>query len=157
MPAKVNCASAWANHTADGSTQNGESRTATLDISAGIALFVVTEPCRFVSFWSCCSRPARGSPCKFCICVMHCCRRSLPDRCPLFVLYVGVTNVGCRMYVETTTYWTDVEKFIAVAQNIQTNNSTIVCNNYHTLYTTTKYFKSQNQSFTKYFYLSILL
>jgi hypothetical protein len=35
MPAKENCASAWANHTAGRSAQNGESRTATLDTSAG--------------------------------------------------------------------------------------------------------------------------
>jgi hypothetical protein len=48
MLAKVNCASAWANHTAGRSARNGGSRTATLDISAGIALFVVLEPSWFV-------------------------------------------------------------------------------------------------------------
>jgi hypothetical protein len=48
MPAKVNCASAWANHTAGRSAQNSGSRTATLDISAGIGLFVV--PLRSSSF-----------------------------------------------------------------------------------------------------------
>jgi hypothetical protein len=35
MPPKVNCASAWANQTAGCSAQNGGSRTATLDTSAG--------------------------------------------------------------------------------------------------------------------------
>jgi hypothetical protein len=35
MPARENCASAWANHTAGRSAQNGGSRMATLDISAG--------------------------------------------------------------------------------------------------------------------------
>jgi hypothetical protein len=34
-PAKENCASAWANHKAGRSAQNGGSRTATLDTSAG--------------------------------------------------------------------------------------------------------------------------
>jgi hypothetical protein len=34
-PAKKYCASAWANHTAGRSVQNGGSRTATLDTSAG--------------------------------------------------------------------------------------------------------------------------
>jgi hypothetical protein len=37
MPAKENCASAWANHTARRSGQNGGSRTATLDTS-GVVL-----------------------------------------------------------------------------------------------------------------------
>jgi hypothetical protein len=35
MPARDNCASAWANHTAGCSVQNGGSRMSTLDISAG--------------------------------------------------------------------------------------------------------------------------
>jgi hypothetical protein len=35
MQAQLNCAPAWANHTAGRSTQNGGSRTTTLDISAG--------------------------------------------------------------------------------------------------------------------------
>jgi hypothetical protein len=34
-PAKKNCASAWSNHTAGSSAQNGGRRTATLDTSAG--------------------------------------------------------------------------------------------------------------------------
>lgn len=40
---------------------------ATLEISVGIALFVMPEP-----FGSCCSRLVHGSPCKFCICIMYC-------------------------------------------------------------------------------------
>jgi hypothetical protein len=43
MPAKENCASAWANHTAGRSAQNGGSRTATLDISAGGKLSPVSS------------------------------------------------------------------------------------------------------------------
>jgi hypothetical protein len=42
IPAKVNCASAWANHTAGRSAQNDGSRTATLDTSAGCELSVVS-------------------------------------------------------------------------------------------------------------------
>jgi hypothetical protein len=38
MPAKKNCASVWANHTDGRSAQNGGSRTATLDTSAGSEL-----------------------------------------------------------------------------------------------------------------------
>jgi hypothetical protein len=34
-PAKKNCVSVWANHTAGRSAQNGRSRTATLDTFAG--------------------------------------------------------------------------------------------------------------------------
>jgi hypothetical protein len=41
MPAKENCASAWANHTAGRSAQNGVSRKVTLVISAGGELFAV--------------------------------------------------------------------------------------------------------------------
>lgn len=35
MPAKVNCASAWANHTVGRSAQNNESRTVPMNTSAG--------------------------------------------------------------------------------------------------------------------------
>jgi hypothetical protein len=41
MPAKANCASAWANQTAGRSAQNGGSRTATVDTSVGAELSVV--------------------------------------------------------------------------------------------------------------------
>jgi hypothetical protein len=56
MPAKTNCASAWANQTAGHSAQNGGSRTDTLDTSAGAELSVVcivlcrSHQCRIVSF-----------------------------------------------------------------------------------------------------------
>jgi hypothetical protein len=46
MPAKKNCASAWANHTAGRSPQNGGSRTATLDASAGDELSAGSMLCR---------------------------------------------------------------------------------------------------------------
>jgi hypothetical protein len=75
MPSKVNCALAWGNHIAGRLAQNGGSRAAPLDISAGIVLFIVPEPCWFVLFCSCCSFLVRGSPCKFCNCVMYCWRR----------------------------------------------------------------------------------
>jgi hypothetical protein len=42
MPDKVNCASAWANHKAGRSAQNGGSRTATLDVSAGGELSAIS-------------------------------------------------------------------------------------------------------------------
>jgi hypothetical protein len=43
---KVNCASAWANHIAGPLAQNGRSRTASLDILAGVELSAVFILCR---------------------------------------------------------------------------------------------------------------
>jgi hypothetical protein len=42
MPAEVNCVSAWANHKAGCSAQNGGSRTETRDISAGGELSAIS-------------------------------------------------------------------------------------------------------------------
>jgi hypothetical protein len=46
MPAKVNCESAWANHSAGRSAQNGGSRTATRNTSVGCGVVVVS-----ISLW----------------------------------------------------------------------------------------------------------
>jgi hypothetical protein len=42
MAAKLNCASAWANHTTGRSAQNGTNRTATLDTFADCELFATS-------------------------------------------------------------------------------------------------------------------
>lgn len=42
MSAKVNCASAWTNHTTGRSAQNGGNRTPTLDVFAGGELSAVS-------------------------------------------------------------------------------------------------------------------
>jgi hypothetical protein len=53
MPAKKNCASAWANHTAGRSAQNGGSRMATLDTSAGVPLSVAYMLLSGSPMWEC--------------------------------------------------------------------------------------------------------
>jgi hypothetical protein len=69
------CSWAYGNHTAGRSAQNGGIRTATLNISASIALFIMLDPCWFVPSLSCCLWVVHSFSCKF-ICAMYCCRRS---------------------------------------------------------------------------------
>jgi hypothetical protein len=72
--------------------QNGGGRTATLDISAAVALLVVPEPCWFVLFFFCLAVRVRCAVRLVNSAAAICTAEGglLSDCCPLFVLYCRV-------------------------------------------------------------------
>jgi hypothetical protein len=87
MPGKANFASAWVNHMAGRSAQNGRSRAVTLDISAGSELSVVC----IIFCW--------GHQCEICL-------------SPMWVLSLGeetttYTNIYCVCTEHMNELWSE--------------------------------------------------